>query len=59
MTLGHIKRFKLTIYNTKLTQNTKLHFQTNVFLNIRIFRKLDINSNQRVLLMFMARLWRA
>ena len=41
-----IEMFKLTIYNTNHTQNTKIHF---FFFSVKyiFFRKIDIHSNQR------------
>ena len=60
ITLNLIETFKLTfemtVYNTKHTNNTKTHFQHSDFLNNPHFRKLDIHSNQRFPLVFMARL---
>ena len=56
-TLNHIKIFKTSVYNTKHTQHTKLHFST--FANIHIFKNYTFIEISISHTFYMARLWRA
>ena len=53
MTLDLIETLKITIYITKYTPNTKVHFQNSTFFQqINIFRKNDMYFNQHFSLIF-------
>ena len=39
LTLSLIETLKTSIYNTKHTENSKLHFQKYIYSNIHIFQK--------------------
>ena len=56
MTLNHIKAFEITIYNTKHSQNTQIHFPNINFSPNPHFPKVDIRFNQRFTHILMARL---
>ena len=59
ITLIRIEAFNIALYNTKRTQNTKIHFQNPTLSTHLNFQNSDIHSNHRVPRIFMARLWRA
>ena len=48
MSLNLIEIFKLTVYDTQNTQNTKIHFHEYNFFRHIFFQKTDIHSNQSV-----------